>query len=83
MNKYSISNRDLIVFFTVTFGLTILMGFAMSMAYPLYPVDAFTLVQMYYPALGAVIALSLNKEFRKEIPKNFFNAYMILVIFSV
>ena len=80
MKKYSISNKDLIVFFVVTFGLTILMGFAMSMAYPLYSVGAFPLIQMYYPALGAVIALSLNKELRKEIPKNFFSTYILLVI---
>jgi membrane protease YdiL (CAAX protease family) len=83
LKRYSISNKDLIVFFAVTFGLTILMGFAMSMAYPLYSVGAFPLVQMYYPALGAVVALSLNKELRKEIPKNFFYAYILLVIISI
>ncbi len=83
MKNYSISNKDLVTFLIVTFGLTILMGFAMYIAYPTYSVDSFPLVQMYYPALGAMVALLLNKDLSKEIPKNFFSAYIFFVISSV
>lgn len=83
LGKYSISNKDLVVFLVITFGLTIFMGLAMAIAYPTYPVDSFPLVQMYYPAFGAMVALLLNKELRNKLPKNFFKAYIFLVSISV
>lgn len=83
MNKYKISNRDLIVFFIVTFGLTILMGIAMALSYSTYSVDSFPLVQMYYPALGVMVALLLNKELSNKIPKKFFQVYIFFVVSSI
>lgn len=83
MGKYNVSNRDLILFLGITFGLTVIMGIAMGLAYPTYSVDSFPLVQMYYPALGVMVALLLNKKWRNELPKNFFLTYLFFTITSI
>lgn len=83
MKVYVISKRDVIIFFIVTFGLTILMGIAMSMIYTEHPIDFFVLLQMYYPAMGVMIALMSNKERRKELPMKFFGTYLFFSITSV
>lgn len=83
MTNYNISKRDLTVFFIVTFGLTISMGIIMSIAYPSYPIDAFPVLQMYYPAFGVMVALLLNKELRGKLPTKFFIFYIFFVITSI
>ena len=83
MKNFSISNKDLIVFFVVTFGLTILMGFVMGIVYEIHPVGSFPLLQMYYPALGVMVALLLNKDLRSKIPIKFFYTYMVFLIASI
>ncbi|MDR7855706.1 type II CAAX endopeptidase family protein [Tissierella sp.] len=83
MEKYKVSNKDLILFITITFVLTILMGFAMGAAYTRASVDSFPLVQMYYPAIGAMVTLLLNKRLRKELPKNFFSIFLFFTITSI
>ncbi|MBU5313963.1 CPBP family intramembrane metalloprotease [Tissierella carlieri] len=80
MGKYNVSNRDLILFLGITFGLTVIMGIAMRLAYPTYSVDSFPLVQMNYPAIGVMAALLLNKKWRNELPKNFFKTYLFITI---
>ncbi len=60
MTEYKISNKELILFLTITFGLTILMGFVMYFAYNNnYEVDVFPLIQMYYPSMGVMLSLLL------------------------
>lgn len=71
------------MFFVVTFGLTTLMGLAMSIIYPTISVGAFPLVQMYYPALGAMVALLLNKKLRSKVPKKFFFTFITFVTISI
>jgi membrane protease YdiL (CAAX protease family) len=83
LGKYNISNRDLILFLEITFGLTAIMGIAMGFAYPTYSVDSFPLTQMYYPALGVMVTLLLNKKWRKKLPKNFFLTYLFFTITSI
>lgn len=83
MKKYSVSNKDLLIFFVVTFGITALMGFAMSFVFSNYSVGAFPLVQMFYPALGAMIALLLNKNSRNNVPKKFFITFIAFAFFSI
>ncbi|MDU5080304.1 type II CAAX endopeptidase family protein [uncultured Tissierella sp.] len=83
MGKYNVSNRDLILFLGITFGLTAIMGIAMGLAYPTYSVDSFPLTQMYYPALGVMVTLLLNKKWRKELPKNFFLTYLFFALTSI
>ncbi|MBU5256591.1 CPBP family intramembrane glutamic endopeptidase [Tissierella praeacuta] len=83
MGKYNVSNRDLVLFLIITFGLTSIMGIAMGLGYPTYSVDSFPLTQMYYPALGVMGALLLNKKWRKELPKKFFLTYLFFTITSI
>ncbi|WP_097026717.1 CPBP family intramembrane glutamic endopeptidase [Clostridium peptidivorans] len=83
MSEYSISNKDLTIFLVVTFGLTIGMGIVMGFAYTKYPVDSFGVIQMYYPAIGVMMALLLNKERRKKLPMKFYGAYLFFTITSV
>lgn len=83
MNKYKFSNKDLSIFFIVTFGLTAIMGFAMAFTYPSKLVESFPVMQMLLPALGAMIALLLNKEKRALRPKKFFGVYIILAIIFI
>lgn len=83
MKKYNISNKDLTIFFVVTFGLTTIMGLVMSSVYSSDLVDGYSLVQMYYPALGAMTALLLNKESRKKVPKEFYGAYIFFSVISI
>jgi len=59
------------------------MGIAMGLGYPTYSVDSFPLTQMYYPALGVMGALLLNKKWRKELPKKFFLTYLFFTITSI
>lgn len=83
MAKYKVSNRDLILFLTITFGITIIMGIVMGIAFNKSSVDSFPLVQMYYPAMGVMITLLLNKKSKKELPKNFFSIYLFFTITSI
>ncbi|WP_045521237.1 CPBP family intramembrane glutamic endopeptidase [Clostridium sporogenes] len=83
MSERSISNKDLTLFLLITFGFTIVMGIAMAFAYNKYTVDAFPLVQMYYPAMGVIIALLLNKKRRKDLPIKFYGTYLFFTITSV
>ena len=83
MKKYKFSNQDLALFLIITFGLTIVMGILMGVAYNKSSVDSFPLVQMYYPAMGVMITLLLNKKIRKELPKNFFSIYLFFTITSI
>lgn len=83
MKKYSISNKDLIIFLLVTFGLTFLMGIAMMIAYPNYSVGSFPLLQMHYPALGVMVALILNKEVRARLPMSFFGTYISFILVAI
>src|SRR5690554_3279870 len=59
------------------------MGFAMSLVFSNSSVGAFPLVQMFYPALGAMIALLLNKNSRNNVPKKFFITFIAFVFFSI
>lgn len=83
MTNYKITKKELITFFVVTFGLTISMGLLMGLAFGKYPVDAFPLVQMYYPAFGAMVALLLNKELKGKLPTKFFIFYIFFVSSSI
>ncbi len=83
MSKYSISNKDIIIFFVVTFSFTIVMGIAMALAHTEYQVDSFSVLQMCYPAIGVMIALLLNKERRKELPIKFFRTYLFFPFTSI
>ena len=83
MTEYNFSNKELFIFFIVTFGLTISMGIAMGFAYNKYPVDSFASVQMYYPAIGVMTALLLNKERRKKLPMKFYGTYLFFTITSI
>lgn len=55
----------------------------MSYAYSLDLVGGYPLVHMYYPALGVMIALILNKEIRNQVPKEFFGTFMFFSITSI
>lgn len=83
MTKYRFSNKELLLFFLVTFGLTVLMGIAMGYAYSKGLVEAFVLLQMYYPAIGVMIALFLTKERRQEVPTKFFISFLFFSIISI
>ena len=83
MAEYNFSNKELFIFLLVTFGLTIGMGIAMGFAYTKYPVDSFTLTQMYYPSIGVMTALLLNKERRKNPPMKFYGTYLFFTITSI
>ncbi|MBM7870397.1 membrane-bound ClpP family serine protease [Clostridium pascui] len=83
MPEYSISNKDLTTFLLVTFGFTIGMGCAMAFAYTKYPVSAFGIIQMYYPAIGVMAALLLNNQKRKTLPIKFYGAYLFFTVISV
>ncbi|WP_333861207.1 CPBP family intramembrane glutamic endopeptidase [Clostridium sp.] len=83
MSEYNFSNKELFIFFMVTFGLTIGMGIVMGFAYTKYPVDSFTLTQMYYPSIGVMTALLLNKERRKNLPMKFYGVYLFFTITSI
>ncbi|WP_027623734.1 CPBP family intramembrane glutamic endopeptidase [Clostridium lundense] len=83
MSEYNFSNKDLFIFFAVTFGLTIGMGIVMGFAYTKYPLDSFTLTQAYYPSIGVMTALLLNKERRKNLPMKFYGTYLFFTITSI
>mgnify|MGYP000874954992 FL=1 len=83
MAEYNFSNKELFIFLLVTFGLTIGMGIAMGFAYTKYPVDSFGLTQMYYPSIGVMTALLLNKERRKNPPMKFYGTYLFFTITSI
>ena len=83
MAEYNFSNKELFIFLLVTFGLTIGMGIAMGFAYTKYPVDSFGLTQMYYPSIGVMTALLLNKERRKNLPMKFYGTYLFFTITSI
>lgn len=83
MSEYSISRKELIIFFVVTFGFTIGMGIVMGFAYTKYPLDSFTLTQAYYPSIGVMTALLLNKERRKNLPMKFYETYLFFTITSI
>lgn len=87
MKKYSISNKDMTLFFIVTFGLTISMGIAMAIAssygFTIDTMGNFALIQMYYPAIGVMIALLLNSEKRKELPIKFYMSFLFFTITSI
>jgi len=83
MNRCNISKREMTIFFVVTFGLTILMGIVMGIIYTEHPVDYFVLLQMYYPDMGAILALMSDKERRKDLPIKFFGTYLFFSITSV
>jgi membrane protease YdiL (CAAX protease family) len=83
LRKYNVSNKDLLMFLVITFGLTALMCFAMSIIYPTNSVGAFPLVQMFYPALGVMGALLLNKNSRNNVPKKFFITFIAFATLSI
>lgn len=83
LSKFTVSNKDLFTFFVVTFGITALMGYAMSLVFSNSSVGAFPLVQMFYPALGAMIVLLLNKKSRSKVPKKFFITFISFTFFSI
>lgn len=83
MSNYSISKKDITIFFFVTFGLTIVMGIAMGLVYSKHPVTSFVLLQMCYPAMGVMIALLSSRERRKNLPIKFFGTYLFFSITSV
>lgn len=83
MSEYSISKKDLIAFFMVTFGLTIGMGFVMALVYPKYTGYVFTQLQMYYPTIGVITAMLLNNEKRKRLPMKFYGTYLFFTITSI
>jgi len=59
------------------------MGFLMSLVFSTNSVGAFPLVQMFYPALGAMVALLLNKNLRNNVPKKFFITFNSFAFFSI
>ena len=67
----------------VTFGLTIVMGIAMGLVYSIHQVTSFVLLQMYYLAMGVIIALLLSRERRKDLPIKFFGTYLFFSVTSV
>lgn len=83
IEKYTISNRELISFLGITFGITTIMGIAMGFVYTNSSASSFPLVQMYYPAIGVIIALLLYKEKNKEQPNLFFKTYLFFSISSI
>jgi len=83
LDKQSRENINIIIFFIVCFGMTAVMGIAMAFAYFKGPVDAFPLAQMYYPAMGVMVAFLYNKEIREKVPKKFFGVFLIFTIVTV
>lgn len=83
MEKYNISNRELISFLGITFGLTAIMGIAMGLAYAKSSVGSFPLVQMYYPAMGVIVTILINKKNKKELPNLFFKTYLFFSTTSI
>ncbi len=83
LDKQHRGKGNIIVFFIVCFGMTALMGFLMAFAYSKGPVGAFPLLQMYYPAMGVMLAFLCNKEIRSRAPKKFFGVFLIFSMVSV
>ncbi|WP_027625149.1 CPBP family intramembrane glutamic endopeptidase [Clostridium lundense] len=83
MLEHNISNKDLTIFLLVTFGLTTGMGIAMAFVYTKYTMGVFSKAQAYYPAIGVMIALLLNKEKRKKLPMKFYGSYLFFTITSI
>ncbi|WP_346916999.1 type II CAAX endopeptidase family protein [Clostridium sp.] len=83
LDKQHRDKSNIIVFFIVCFGMTALMGIVMAFAYSRGSVDAFPLVQMYYPAMGVMVAFLCNKEIRSRAPKKFFGVFLIFSMVSV
>ncbi len=83
LDKQHSGKGNVIIFFIVCFGMTALMGFLMAFAYSKGPVGAFPLVQMYYPAMGVMLAFLCNKEIRTRAPKKFFGVFLIFSMVSV
>jgi membrane protease YdiL (CAAX protease family) len=83
LDKQRKEKSNIIVFFIVCFGMTAVMGIAMAFAYYKGPVDDFPLAQMYYPAMGVMVAFLCNKEIRERAPKNFFGVFLLSTIVTV
>ncbi|WP_251862260.1 type II CAAX endopeptidase family protein [Clostridium sp. Marseille-Q2269] len=83
MSEHNISKRELILFFIINFGLVVIMGIFMAFAYGKSSVDAFPLVQMYYPATGVIMSLLLNKSLGKKLPLKFFYTFLFFTITSI
>ena len=83
LDKQHRDKSNIIVFFIVCFGMTTLMGIVMALAYSRGSVDSFPLAQMYYPAMGVILAFLCNKEIRDRAPKKFFGVFLIFTILTV
>jgi len=60
----------------------LVMGFA-SQYYSTNSLGPFASLQMYYPALGVIIAMLLNKNIRQGVPKYFYGGYIFFTITSI
>jgi len=83
LDKQHRDKSNIIVFFIVCFGMTALMGIVMALAYSRGSVDSFHLAQMYYPAMGVILAFLCNKEIRDRAPKKFFGVFLIFSMVTV
>lgn len=73
-----LENKQLKIFFAIAYGLPVIMGLFMWYGYTTKGnIDLFTLTHMYYPAAGAMLALSISSKSQKAIPKAFFIGYLI------
>lgn len=79
MKKYSFSKKDILRFIIITFGLTIAIGIGMSFVDSEMPLTSLAVVLMYTPALGAMLALLLNKQKREGLPRKFYLTYIMFI----
>ncbi|MFV0518579.1 MAG: lysostaphin resistance A-like protein [Aminipila sp.] len=72
--------RKLVIFASITFLLTVLMGILMGYQYKKgIDISIFALLQMYYPAIGVIISTWIvDKE--KDIPKTFYGGLLVLIL---
>ncbi|MBE6034135.1 MAG: CPBP family intramembrane metalloprotease [Clostridiales bacterium] len=77
-NDKSIATRQLIIFLSVTFGMTVIMGILMSYGYYCgADVSLFATAQMFYPALGVIIAILATRN-QKSVPESFFIIFLCM-----
>ena len=76
-----VEKKQLIIFLTVNFGLTVLMGILMWVSYHNgNDVSAFAATQMMYPAAGVMLAYLITEKGKAELPKRFFITYLAVAV---
>ncbi len=79
-----VEKKQLIIFLTVNFGLTVLMGILMWVSYHKgNDVTAFAATQMMYPAAGVILAIIITAGKEKKLPMRFFVTFLVTAALAI